>query len=96
MTNLSMDFIKCYLCGCLAAQERISRDRTQTIFCTSRVCGRYDISEKAAAALLAGASFRTSLDSMKTRVYLANRAGERVSISLDDLGDCPEERHASV
>lgn len=82
---LPMNFIKCYLCGGLAVQESIRRDLTATIFCTRKMCGRYDITQEAIVALEAGALLKEELDEVISRVYLANRHDERVLISEGDL-----------
>lgn len=80
-----MDFIECYLCGGLAVKESVRRDRTATIFCTKKLCGRYNVTEAAMQALEAGATLREHPDTIKARVYLANRHDERILISDSDL-----------
>ena len=80
-----MDFVECYICGGLAVRENVRRDRTATIFCTQKLCGRYDITQGALQALQAGAILRDHPDSIKSRVYLANRNDDRILISECDL-----------
>jgi len=80
-----MDFVECYLCGGLAVQESIRRDLTATIFCTRKLCGRYDITQEAIQALQAGASLKEQTDAVTSRVYLANRRDECILISASDL-----------
>lgn len=80
-----MNFIECYLCGGLAVPEKETRDRTLTVFCTSKLCGRYDIEFAALQMLQAGARLKQQVEEMTTRVYAANRLDERVLITTDDL-----------
>ena len=80
-----MDFIDCYLCGNLAVQEHVTRDLTVTIFCTSKICGRYDIEHIALLTLQAGGHLKHREDEITSRVYAANRKGEQVLITTDDL-----------
>ena len=80
-----MDFIKCYLCGGLAVQESVTRDLTVTVFCTNKTCGRYDIEQPVLQTLLAGGRLEQSEEEITSRVYAANREGERILITADDL-----------
>lgn len=78
-----MDFIKCYLCGDLAVQEHVTRDLTVTIFCTNKICGRYDIEHLALQTLQAGGHLKYNEVEITSQVYTANRKGERVLITAD-------------
>ena len=80
-----MDFIKCCLCADLAVQEHVTRDLTVTIFCTNKICGRYDVEYSALQSLLAGGRLKHSEDEITSRVYAANRKGEQILITADDL-----------
>lgn len=80
-----MNFIECYLCGGLAVQEREMRDRTITVFCTCKHCGRYDVDYAALQMLQAGAHLNQDVEEVTSRVYAANRQDQRVLITLDDL-----------
>ncbi len=80
-----MDFIKCYLCGDLAVQEHETRDHTVTIFCTNKICGRYDVEYTALQALKAGGCLKHREEEITSRVYAANRKGERILVIADDL-----------
>ena len=80
-----MDFIDCYLCGDLAVQEHVTRDLTVTIFCTSKICGRYDVECSALQSLQAGGHLRHSENEITSRVYAANRKGEKILVTADDL-----------
>ena len=80
-----MDFIDCYLCGNLAVQEHVSRDLTVTIFCTNKICGRYDIECSALQSLQAGGHLKHSVEEITSRVYAANRKGEQTLVTADDL-----------
>ena len=82
MRQTDMDFIKCYLCGDLAVQEHVTRDLTVTIFCTNKICGRYDVEY---SALLAGGHLKHSEDEITSRLYAANRKGEQILITADEL-----------
>lgn len=86
----AMDFIKCYLCGDLAVQEHVTRDLTVTIFCTNKICGRYDVEYTALQALLAGARLRPQEEEITSEVYAANRKGERILITSEYL-ETPSE-----
>jgi len=80
-----MKFVDCYLCGGLAVQESVRRDLIATIFCTQKLCGRYEITEAAMQALHEGASLKESAETIISRVYLANRRDERILIGEGDL-----------
>ncbi|MGQ7846533.1 hypothetical protein ACUNV4_18775 [Granulosicoccus sp. 3-233] len=80
-----MNFVECYLCGGLAVQESVRRDLTATIFCTRKLCGRYEITESAMQAVRDGAVLKEPLDTVISRVYIANRHDERVLVSDSDL-----------
>lgn len=80
-----MNFIECHLCGGLAVEENIRRDKTVTIFCTRKLCGRYDITHEALLALQAGARFKEPIDELISRVYRVNRHDERILITEGDL-----------
>lgn len=80
-----MNFVECYICGGLAVQESVRRDQSATIFCTEKLCGRYDITESAMQALQGGATLREPAESVISRIYLANRRDERILISDSDL-----------
>lgn len=80
-----MDFIKCCLCGDLAVQESVTRDLIVTVFCTNKTCGRYDIQQSVLQTLQAGGRLEQSEEEITSRVYAANREGERILITSDDL-----------
>ncbi len=85
MLLTAMDFIECYLCGNLAVQEHVTRDLTVTIFCTNKICGRYDVEYAALQTLQAGGHIKHGEEDITSRVYAANRKGERILITADDL-----------
>ncbi len=80
-----MDFIACHLCGDLAVQEHVMRDLTVTIFCTNKICGRYDVEYSALQALQTGGHLKHGEDEITSRVYAANRQGEQILITAGDL-----------
>ncbi|ASJ76658.1 hypothetical protein [Granulosicoccus antarcticus] len=84
-----MNFIECYLCGGLAVPEKETRDRTLTVFCTSKPCGRYDIEFAALQMLQTGVRLKQQMEEITARVYAANRRDERVLITTDDLQPLP-------
>ena len=81
----AMDFIECYLCGDLAVQEHVARDLTVTIFCTNKMCGRYDVEYSALQLLQAGGRLKSQVEEITSEVYGANRKGERILITADYL-----------
>ena len=81
----AMDFIECYLCGDLAVEEHVSRDLTITIFCTNKTCGRYDVDNSALQLLQAGYHLKQGEVEITSRVYDANRKGEQILVTPDDL-----------
>ena len=81
----AMDFIKCYLCGDLAVQEHETRDLTVTIFCTNKICGRYDVEHSALQVLQADGRLKSQQEEITSEVYAANRKGERILITTDYL-----------
>ncbi len=81
----AMDFIKCYLCGNLAVQEHVTRDLTVTIFCTNKLCGRYDVESSALQIMQAGGRLKPRKEEITSEVYAANRQGEQILITADYL-----------